>query len=216
MFAWFQRLLPKRGNFFELFDAHAAVTLRAAQATVRVFAGEKDTAALIAEVRDLEQQADDITRQVLQTVRVTFLTPFDRSAISDLVGRMDDAIDAMDAALTAVSLYGVDSFEPDMCRMAELMLEAAHVSAEAIPALRDISRNGPLLHRLTERLVQMEGEADVLHEEGLRRLFNRHRNEGGDAMRFVVDREIYKHLEKISDAFEDVANEIDGIVIDHA
>ena len=216
MFAWFQRLLPKRGNFFELFDAHAAVTLKAAEATTKIFAGDGDIDALIAEVKDYEHQADDITRTVLQTVRVTFLTPFDRSAISDLINRMDDAIDAMDAALTAVSLYGVRSFAPDMHAMSKLMLEASRVSVEAMELLRDVARNGPRLHTLTERLVRLEGEVDGLHEQGLRRLFEKHHHEGGDPMQFVVDREIYKHLEKISDAFEDVANEIDGIVIDHA
>ena len=216
MFAWFQRLLPKRGNFFELFDAHAAITLRAAEATTRVFAGEPNAEALIAQVRDLEQQADDITRTVLQTVRVTFLTPFDRSAITDLINRMDDAIDAMDDALTAVSLYDVRSFAPDMHEMAKLMREAARVSADAMRLLPDVARNGPGLHALTERMVRLEGDADDLHEQGLKRLFEHHRDGDGDAMRFVVDREIYKHLEKISDAFEDVANEIDGIVIDHS
>ena len=214
MFAWFQRLLPKRGNFFELFDAHAAVTLRAAEATTRLFAGDANPEQVIAEVKDLEHQADDITRTVLQTVRITFLTPFDRSAISDLIGSMDDAIDAMDAALTAVSLYGVRSFTPDMYQMASSMTEAAAVTVEAMQLLRDVARNGPRIHQLTERLVQLEGEADAMHERGLKRLFEHYR--GGDAMQFVVEREIYKHLEKISDAFEDVANEIDGIVIDHA
>jgi uncharacterized protein Yka (UPF0111/DUF47 family) len=216
MFAWFQRLLPKRGNFFELFDAHAAVTLRAAEATARLFAGEGDIAAIDAEVKDFEHQADDITRTVLQTVRVTFLTPFDRSAISDLIGRMDDAIDSMDAAVTAVSLYSVKTFAPNMREMAQLMLEAARVSAEAMTLLRDVAKNGPRLHELTERLVRLEGEVDGLHEQGLKTLFDKHQQEGGDPMRFVVDREIYKQLEKISDSFEDVANEIDGLVIDHA
>ncbi|SEI86795.1 hypothetical protein SAMN05428950_101426 [Sphingomonas sp. OV641] len=214
MFAWFQRLLPKRGNFFELFDAHAAVTLRAAEATTRLFAGDTNPEKIIAEVKDLEHQADEITRTVLQTVRITFLTPFDRSAISDLIGSMDDAIDAMDAALTAVSLYGVRSFTPDMHQMASSMTEAAAVTVEAMQLLRDVARNGPRIHQLTERLVQLEGEADAMHERGLKRLFEHYH--GGDAMQFVVEREIYKHLEKISDAFEDVANEIDGIVIDHA
>lgn len=214
MFAWFQRLLPKRGNFFELFDAHAAVTLRAAEATTRLFAGDANPEKVIAEVKDLEHQADDITRTVLQTVRITFLTPFDRSAITDLIGSMDDAIDAMDAALTAVSLYGVREFTPDMHRMASSMTEAAAVTVEAMQLLRDVARNGPRIHQLTERLVQLEGEADAMHERGLKQLFEHYR--GGDAMQFVVEREIYKHLEKISDAFEDVANEIDGIVIDHA
>jgi len=214
MFAWFQRLLPKRGNFFELFDAHAAITLRAAEATTRLFSGEGDAAALIAEVKDLEHQADDVTRTVLQTVRVTFLTPFDRSAISDLIGAMDDAVDAMDAAVAVVGLYEVRSFAPEMREMAETMLEAARRSTEAMTLLRDVAGNGARLHQLTERLVQLEGEADGMHERGLKRAFEASRN--GDPMRFIVEREVFRYLERISDAFEDVANEIDGVVIDHA
>ena len=80
--------------------------------------------------------------------------------------------------------------------------------------MRDITRNVAVIHELTERLVRMEGHADEIHSAGLKQSFQAHRN--GDAIDFIVHREVYKHLERIVDAFEDVANEIDGIVIDHA
>ena len=67
---------------------------------------------------------------------------------------------------------------------------------------------------LTERLVRMEGHADDIHAAGLKAAFQTHRD--GNAIAFVVQREIFKHLERIVDAFEDVANVIDGIVIDHS
>ena len=83
-----------------------------------------------------------------------------------------------------------------------------------MPLLRDVGRNGARLHELTERLVRMEGQADEIHAAGLKRAFQEYGETS--AIRFIVAREIFKHLERIVDAFEDVANEIDGIVIDHA
>ena len=134
--------------------------------------------------------------------------------ITDLIGVMDDSIDQMHQTAMTIDLYGVTAFAPDMRAMADLAAEAARVTAEAIPLLRKLDSNAPRLHQLTERLVALEGEVDKHHAQGLRALFK----ECGDnqTMRFIVDREIYSHLEKIADRFEDIANEIQGLVIDHA
>lgn len=212
MFAWFQRLLPKTGNFFELFEAHAVTITAAADALARLFQGGA-TQEHIREIMEREHDADGIIREVLQTVRKTFLTPFDRSAITSLIGAMDDAVDEMQAAAAAVDLYEVAEFEPEMRDMAAIIVDAARLTAEAMPLLRDVARNGVRLHELTERLVRMEGHADDIHDAGIKRAFKTY---GDDPMKFIVAREIYKHLERITDALEDVANEIDGIVIDHA
>ncbi len=214
MFGWFQRLLPKKGNFFELFEAHAVTITAAADALSRLFQGGGSSADHIREIMEREHDADNIIREVLQTVRKTFLTPFDRSAITSLIGAMDDAIDEMQAAAGAVDLYEVIVFEPEMRDMAAIIVDAARLTAEAMPLLRDVATNGARLHELTERLVRMEGHADDIHDAGVKRAFKQYG--GGDTMKFIVAREIYKHLERIVDALEDVANEIDGIVIDHA
>ena len=214
MFAWFQRLLPKTGNFFEQFEAHATTVLAAAEATVRVLAGGPDQAQHILEVIEREHDADEITREVLQSVRRTFLTPFDRGAITSLVGSLDDTIDEMQATVQAIDLYQVTEFTPQMRDMAAIALDAARLTAEALPLLRDVARNGPRLHELTERLVRIEGHADEIHRTGLRQAVADHGR--SDTLRLLIEREIYKHLERIVDAFEDVADEIDGIVIDHS
>ncbi len=98
--------------------------------------------------------------------------------------------------------------------MAAIIVDASRVLAEALPLLRQISSNGHRLHELTERLVRLEGQADNIHEAGLRALFKAHG--ATNTLRFIVSREIYGHLERVIDRFEDVANEIDGLVIDHA
>jgi predicted phosphate transport protein (TIGR00153 family) len=214
MFAWFQRLLPRTGNFFELFEAHATTVLAAAEATARLLAGGSDPSEHIREIIEREHDADEITREVLQTVRRTFLTPFDRGAITSLIGALDDTVDEMQAAAHAIDLYKLTDFTPQMRDMAAIAVDAARLTAEALPLLRDVARNGGRLHELTERLVRIEGHADQIHSAGLRQALDDHGS--SDTLRFVIEREIYKHLERIVDAFEDVADEIDGIVIDHS
>jgi len=215
MFAWFQRLLPKTGNFFEMFEAHAQTVTAAADALSRLLQDGTGAASdHIREVIERENDADEITRSVLKTVRETFLTPFDRGTITSLIGSMDDAIDEMQAAVQAIDLYEVREFEQEMKDMAGIIVDAARLTAEAMPLLRDVGHNAGRLHELTERLVRMEGHADDIHRAGVKRGFVEYGRD--DTLRFIVAREVYKHLERIVDAFEDVANEIDGIVIDHA
>jgi uncharacterized protein len=213
MFNWFQRLLPRTGDFFGMFEAHAATLVAAADALAELADGKTPPQQPIAEINKREHEADDIIRQVLRSVRQTFLTPFDRGAITSLIGKMDDAIDEMQDTARAIALYELPSFEPEMKQMVKIIVEAAGLTSQAIPMLRDITRNGPKIHALTEKLVRLESDADVVHAAGLKKAFQEH---GATPMQFMVAREIYKHLERITDAFEDVANEIDGIVIDHA
>jgi len=214
MFNWFQSLLPRTSDFFGMFDRHAATLVAAANALRELSNGRTDAQEHIAEIHRQEHEADDVIRQVLRSVRQTFLTPFDRGAITSLIGAMDDAIDEMQDTARAIALYDVTKFEPEMKRMVKIIVEAADLTAEAVPMLRDLTRNGPKLHTLTEKLVHLESDADVIHAAGLKKAFQEHSQTS--PMQFIVAREIYKHLERIIDAFEDVANEIDGIVIDHA
>jgi predicted phosphate transport protein (TIGR00153 family) len=213
MFNWFQRLLPRTGDFFGMFERHSATLVAAAHELSELANGRSVAADHIAEIHRREHEADEIIRQVLRSVRQTFLTPFDRGAITSLIGKMDDAIDEMQDTARAISLYELTTFEPEMKRMVAIIVEAAGLTAQAIPMLRDITRNGAAIHVLTEKLVQLESDADVVHAAGLKKAFQQN---GDRPMQFMVAREIYKHLERITDAFEDVANEIDGIVIDHA
>jgi predicted phosphate transport protein (TIGR00153 family) len=213
MFGWFQRLLPKSGNFFELFEADAAIIVAASDALARLLESPRERDH-IREIGEREHDADEINRTVLQTVRKTFLTPFDRGAIASLIGSMDDTVDEMHATASAIDLYEVETIPQEMKDMAAIIVDAARVTAEAIPLLRDVARNAGRLHELTERLIRMESHADAIHAAGLKRALREHG--ATNTLQFVVHREVYKHLERITDAFEDVADQIDGIVIEHA
>jgi uncharacterized protein len=214
MFSWFQALLPKQGNFFGLFEAHAVTLVAGSTALARLLQGGPSMADHIQEIIEREHEADNIIREVLQTVRRTFLTPFDRSAITSLIGSMDDAIDQMQQTAGAIRLYEVTEFDQEMKDLAAIIVDCARITAEALPMLRNIGANVLRLHELTERLVRMEGQADDIHAAGLKKIFKTYGEQ--NTMRFIVSREIYIHLEKVVDRFEDVANEIDGLVIDHA
>jgi predicted phosphate transport protein (TIGR00153 family) len=213
MFNWFQRLLPQTGDFFGMFEAHAATLVAAADAMTELAGGGDAGEEHIREIERREHEADDITRNVLRSIRQTFLTPFDRGAITSLIAAMDDAIDEMHAAAVAIDLYDLHEFAPEMREMVAIARKAAYLAADAIPLLRNISKNGSRIHQMTEQMVKLEGDADDVHAIGLKNAFKAQSN---SPMQFIVLREIYKHLERINDAFEDVANEIDGIVIDHA
>ncbi len=213
MFAWFQRLLPQRGDFFAMFEAHAATLVGAADSLRRLAMDGGSPHESLKQIQEYEHRADDIIREVLTAVRKTFLTPFDRGAITSLIGSMDDAIDEMLASARAIDLYELHELGPEMKQVVELISEAAAVTSEAIPLLRNVSGNGARLHQLTGRLVSLEGEADDVHAAGLKSAFQSAR---ADPLEFAVAREVFKNLERVTDAFEDVANQIDGLVIDHA
>jgi uncharacterized protein Yka (UPF0111/DUF47 family) len=127
---------------------------------------------------------------------------------------MDDAIDEMQKTAKAITQFEVAHFDPEMRDMAALAEQGAKLVAKAMPLMRKIKSNHLELDKITEQIVHLEEEADHLHDAGLKALFVRHRD--GNAMGYIVGREIYSHLERVLDRFEDVANEISGVVIDHA
>jgi hypothetical protein len=213
MLAAFQRLLPRKSDFFAMFESHAATLVAAAGALKRLTEDGVSTGEVLQLIRDQEHKADDVIRQVLVEVRRTFLTPFDRSAITALIVALDDTIDEMLAAARAIDLYGLQELRPEMERMVDLIKQAADLTATSVPLLRKVTANGAKLHEMTGRIVALEGQADEIHAQGLKRAFA---SAPQSPLQFAVAREVFKNLERVMDAFEDVANEIDGIVIDHA
>jgi uncharacterized protein Yka (UPF0111/DUF47 family) len=146
-------------------------------------------------------------------VRRTFITPFDRADIQALASSMDDSIDQMNKTAKAILLFEVREFAPPMQQMGDIILQAAKLVREAVPLMSAMNKNAAQLNTLTERIIRIEEQADHLHDQGLKALFMASRN--GDTMKYIVGAELYDHLEKVVDRFEDVSNEINAIVIDH-
>jgi predicted phosphate transport protein (TIGR00153 family) len=213
MLAWFQALMPKENRFFDLFEAHAATLRDGAGALRAVLEGGDATPANCEAVAVHEAAADEVTRQVMLHVRQTFITPFDRSDIIDLTTSMDDAIDQMHKTAKAVILFEQRTFQPDMVRMGDIIIRAAELTGEAVPLLRQLRVNAAKLNAITEEIVRLEEESDRLYDAGVAALYRGPAR--SDPMAYIVGAEIYDHLEKVVDRFEDVANRISGVLIEH-
>lgn len=213
MLSWFQALMPKEEKFFSLFEQHATIVVAGAEALKGLLQGGESVEHYCREIMARENDADEVTRKVLTAVRRTFITPFDRADIQTLVSSMDDSIDQMNKTAKAILLFEVRTFDPPMQQMGDIILQAAKLVREAVPLLSAMNKNAPQLNTLTERIIRIEEQADHLHDQGLKALFLASR--GGDTMKYIVGAELYDHLEKVVDRFEDVSNEINAIVTDH-
>jgi len=209
----FKKIMPREERFFELFDRHAACLTAGSQTLRRLLDGGPDVAGLCQTLKLQEEEADIISHEVLQAIRRTFITPFDRGDIKGLITAMDDAIDQMNKTAKAVMLFEVTSFEDEMRAMGDQIVKSADLTREAVPLLRAMRKNSTRLHTLTGEIMQLEEQSDHVHEAGLRKLLREHGRR--DPMAFIIGSEIYDHLEKVSDRFEDVANTVIGIVIEH-
>ena len=212
MLRWFRAFLPKEERFFELFARHAQTSVQCSLALQDMLKGGEETPVFCQRVNQFENDADSVTREVLTAVRRTFITPFDRSDIKNLITAMDDAVDQMQATAKAVMLFEVREFEPPMREMGTLIVECANLVVRALPLLQAIGQNVSMLTQITEELTKLEGRVDDLQDIGLKELFLKHRD--ANTMDFIVGAEIYDHLEKVADRFDDVANEINSIVIE--
>jgi predicted phosphate transport protein (TIGR00153 family) len=212
MFRWFEALMPREDRFFDLYNRHAETLVEGANALRVLLNGGPGVATAAAEVYRLEDQADAITREILQLVRRSFITPFDRSDIQSLVTALDDSIDQMKKTAKAVLMFEVQTMEPEMAAMGDHIQRAAVLTVEAVKMLGALRENHGRLHTITEEIVRLEDDSDTLNDNGIKSLYKKHRD--GNAMNYLVGIEIYDHLEKVMDRFEDVANRISSIVIE--
>ena len=212
MMGWFRKLLPREDRFFDYFAEHATTLVEASKALEKLLAGD-NIDEQCEEINRLEDQADRITAEVLLSVRRSFITPFDRGDIKDLIQSMDDAIDMMRKTVKTVTLFEQREFDPLMQQMGGVIVQAASLTAQAVPLLSAVSTNAKRLNELTEEVMRVEGRSDELYEQGLKQLFKTYGH--SDPMAYLIGSEIYGELEKVVDKFEDVANEISGIVIEN-
>ena len=213
MFNLFKKIMPKEERFFNLFEAHAACLTAGSLTLRKLLEGGPQVSALCKILMGQEEEADAIAHEVLQAIRRSFITPFDRGDIQGLITAMDDAIDQMNKTAKAVLLFEIKKFEPEMHRMGDQIVQAAELTAEAVPLLRRMNPNANRLLALCGDIARIEEDSDHVHDDGLKRLLTTKGRK--DPMSFIIGSEIYSHLEKVADRFEDVANTVSGIVIEH-
>ncbi|MEO8309983.1 MAG: DUF47 domain-containing protein [Caldimonas sp.] len=213
----FGKLLPREGNFFELFNQHGAHIAEGARAFIRLIQHYADPELRdkhASEVGHSERQADKITAEVNRLLHKTFITPIDREQIHGLINAMDDILDLLQDASETMSLYDVQAMNDDILRLGDLSAKCCERVQHAVSLLSTISQPDVAQAALKtcEEIDRLESDADRVMRSAMSRLFR----EEKDVRELIKLRAIYELLESISDRCEDVANLIEGVVLENS
>jgi len=199
------RLTPRDTSFYGFFTSAAGNLVEGAELLVASLQPGADRKAHAQQLRDIEHRSDEITHAVMRQLNSTFVTPFDRQDIYALASRIDDVMDHMEAAADLLVLYELDELPPELAGVAEILLQAARVTADAMPrlqGLKDLSEYWIEVNRL-------ENEADQLYRRTVASLFSGRY----DALHALKLKDLTDELEAAADAFEDVADTVETIAV---
>ncbi len=205
----FRSLMPRDERFIERFSEHSKLIVLAAEAFRALMSGDGRAEQHAVEISRLEDAADQITRETVLAIHRTFVTPFDRSQILELITALDDTIDLMKDTGRRMVRYGV-GFTPEMQGMADCAVRAATEIRDAMPLLNSIDRSAERLSAMSIAVRKIEGEADELMDRGLRVLFAGDQSAG---YKLTVEK-VYDLVEAVVDRCEDTVDVIDGIVVE--
>lgn len=210
----FRALMPKEEAFIADFEHHAEKIVATAKALHALIVEGAPIEEQLETINRHESDADTITRQVLQATHRTFITPFDRREIQELIRHMDDAVDLMQEAARSIVLYEMRMFTPEMRAVAGCIVECARLIRDAVPLLATIGRDQARLREVCEQIDRIETKADHAFFSGMRQarraLDDRQLTDTG----FRDRKEVYETLEAVVDHFDDMANVIEGIVLE--
>ncbi len=205
------RLMPREGKFFDLFNAHAA----------RIVEGSRELAAMMANFSDLqmyaqridaaERAADKVTHETVTLLHKTFITPFDREQIHSLITRMDDILDLMQDVAETVVLYDLRKITPEAKQLAEICQMCCDRVQTAVSLLTNFKQSEAIF-KTCEEIDRLESDADRVMRSAMSKLFR----DEADVKQLIKLRTIYELLETITDRCEDVANIVEGIVLENS
>ena len=213
----FGKLLPKEGNFFELFNEHGTHIAQGARsflAMVENYADRTLREKYAAEVDAAERAADKITAEVSRLLHRTFITPIDREQIHGLINAMDDILDLLQDSSEVMSLYDVQRIGEDVVRLTEISVRCCERVQHAVTLLPRLSHADVAESAIKTcgEIDRLESDADRVMRSAMSRLFR----EEQDTRELIKLKAIYEHLESISDRCEDVANLIEGVVLENS
>ena len=213
----FGKLLPREGNFFELFDQHGAYIVEGARAFILLIQNYGDLSLrekYANEVGSAERQADRITAEVNRLLHKTFITPIDREQIHGLINGMDDILDLLQDATETMSLYDVRAMTEDILRLGDISAKCCERVQHAVSLLPKISQaaTAEAAIKTCEEIDKLESDADRVMRSAMSKLFR----EENDVRELIKLKTIYELLESISDRCEDVANLIEGVVLENS
>lgn len=197
--------------FYDAFEKHAACTVRAATALVSLSVDPTRTPELAAEIKEAESLADTITHETIAHLHKTWITPIDRVDIHALITALDDVLDLIEAVSERLVLYGDKTYPDFMRTFAEVLMQTVEAMNKAVKLLPQVKQPAEMLE-LCKQINHLENESDVIYRQALARLFSGEY----DALFAMKWRDIIDSLETATDRCEDVANILEGIVLEYA
>jgi predicted phosphate transport protein (TIGR00153 family) len=207
----FGRFMPSEGKFFELFNQHADLCVKGAIEMVALMNNFDDLDNRVHAIEGIEKQADRVTHETIELLHKTFITPIDRDDIHKLITRMDDILDLLEDVAQTISLYDIKAITIEARRLAELCLACAEKVKVAVGLLHNMDNSRQILTICTE-IDRLESDADHVMRAAMSKLFR----DEPDVRNLIKLKAIYEILETVTDRCEDVANIIEGIIVENA
>ena len=207
----FGRLMPREGRFFQFFEEHAEQIVLGAEQLAALMRAVGELDERKRNIENIEHRADKITAATMDLLHHTFITPIDRDEIHRLIGRMDDILDLMEDVSQCMFLYDIHAVTDEARELADLCLTSAQKVKLAVTELKDLKHSKHILE-LCKDIDRLEGDSDRVMRGAMAKLFR----DGTDALQVLKMKEIYQLLESVTDRCQDVANTIEGIVIENS
>jgi uncharacterized protein Yka (UPF0111/DUF47 family) len=207
----FGRLRPKEGRFFELFNEHAEQIVLGSRELVALMVAGDDIQRRAFTIETIEKRADRITQATIEMLHTTFITPLDRDEIHQLITRMDDILDLMEDVSQSIFLYDVKVLTPETKKLAEICELCCDQVKQAVSLLSNMD-NAKVILKACDEIDRLESEADHVMRAAMAKLFR----DEPDVRQVIKMKAIYELLETVTDRCEDVANIIEGIVLENS
>jgi hypothetical protein len=205
------RLLPRDESFFDDFERHAQKTVEGCRALVEMAQGKVPAAEACPRIKSIESECDTITHHVVERLHKVFITPIDRNDIFRLISKMDDVMDFVEAASQRIALYDVNPDNKELWDLARVLVAGSERISEAVAGMRNLKHPELILEKCVE-INRLENEADVQLRAAIAKLFK----EEKDPIQVIKWKEIFELLETATDRCEDVANIIEGVVLENS
>jgi uncharacterized protein len=204
-------ILPRELCFFDYFESHATKTLEGCELFLELARGVEDVPALCAKIKEVESACDKVTHETLAGLHRVFITPIDRNDIHRLISKMDDVMDLVEGAARIIDIYEIRQPSAELTAMAVTLLASVKQVYAAVKGLRDLKQSQSILEKCVE-INRLENESDRQLADAIARLMR----ETTDPIAIIKWKEIFETVEMATDSCEDVANVIEGVVMENS
>jgi predicted phosphate transport protein (TIGR00153 family) len=206
-----RKLAPREYGFFDLFNRHANTTLEGTRRLVSLVESWPNGQKEMSRIEELEHECDSITHMTIDLLHRTFITPLDRDEIHNLISKLDDIMDTVEVAARRMQLFEIQSVPGNLVEMVRVLNQSTELVVQAVNLLKNLKHTEEL-QDLFKEINRLENVGDALFHAALLDLF---KNNANDPLTLIKLKEIFETIEWAIDRCEDVANTVEGIVLEH-